>query len=92
MHYTKHTLKNGLRYVLVPRNDTQAFTLLVLFKVGSRYETKGLYGAAHYIEHLMFKGTKKQNGSRFLMQTIMISEIQPSVSHLPLYLILYSIQ
>lgn len=60
MQYQKYTLKNGLRYVLVPKDDTQAFTLLVFFKVGSRYEAKGLYGAAHYIEHLLFKGTKKR--------------------------------
>ncbi len=70
MHYTKHTLKNGLRYVLVPRDDTQAFTLLVLFRVGSRYETKGLYGAAHYIEHLMFKGTKKRPTSQHISKEL----------------------
>lgn len=70
MHYTKHTLKNGFRYVLVPRSDTQAFTLLVLFKVGSRYETKGLYGAAHYIEHLMFKGTKKRPTSQHISKEL----------------------
>ncbi len=60
MKYHLHTLPNGLRYILAPKNDTQAFTLLALYKVGSRYEKKGLYGAAHYIEHLMFKGTEKR--------------------------------
>ncbi|MDP1756641.1 MAG: pitrilysin family protein [Pseudohongiella sp.] len=40
--------------------DTQTFTILVLFKVGSRYETENVNGISHYIEHLMFKGTKKR--------------------------------
>jgi len=55
--FKKVTLKNGLRVVLVPHRDTAAATLLVLHEVGSRYESLKLAGAAHYIEHMMFKGT-----------------------------------
>lgn len=35
-------------------------TLLVLTKVGSRYESAKINGAAHFVEHLMFKGTAKR--------------------------------
>ncbi len=35
-------------------------TLLVLTKVGSRYESAKINGAAHFVEHLMFKGTQKR--------------------------------
>lgn len=35
-------------------------TIMVLTRVGSRYETKEINGASHFIEHLMFKGTKKR--------------------------------
>jgi len=38
-------------------------TLLVLCRVGSRYETKELNGASHFIEHLMFKGTTRRPDS-----------------------------
>lgn len=55
-----HTLKNGARVHLVPLNGTQAATLLVLFKVGSRNEPLKVWGGSHFIEHLMFKGTKKR--------------------------------
>jgi predicted Zn-dependent peptidase len=55
-----HTLKNGARVHLVPLGGTQAATLLVLFKIGSRNEPLKVWGGSHFIEHLMFKGTKKR--------------------------------
>ncbi len=54
------TLANGLRVVTVPLQDTQAVTVFVFAKVGSRYETKSINGISHFIEHLMFKGTTKR--------------------------------
>src|SRR3989339_2263725 len=54
-----HILKNGTRVYLVPQEGTEAATLLVLFKVGSRNELLPVWGGSHFVEHLMFKGTKK---------------------------------
>jgi len=45
-------------------------TLLALVKVGSRYEAEPLNGAAHFIEHLMFKGTKKRPSSQIISQEL----------------------
>ncbi len=53
-------LSNGMRVHLMPYSGTQAATVLVLVKVGSRYEHPEINGASHYIEHLMFKGTKRR--------------------------------
>ena len=53
-------LNNGLRVHLLPYSGTQAVTVLVLIKVGSRYEYPAINGASHFIEHLMFKGTKRR--------------------------------
>lgn len=58
--YTKETLSNGLRLITVPREDTQSVTVLVLVGVGSRHEKRGINGAAHFVEHMMFKGTRKR--------------------------------
>ena len=58
--HQKFKLKNGIRVHLVPFNGTEAATALVLVKVGSRHESEQLNGASHFIEHLMFKGTKKR--------------------------------
>ncbi|NQV12640.1 insulinase family protein, partial [Candidatus Uhrbacteria bacterium] len=52
-------LKNGIRAFLAPVEGTAATTVLVMTKVGSRYETTELNGASHFIEHMMFKGTNK---------------------------------
>ena len=58
--FQKTTLKNGLRLITANIEGTEAITALVLFKVGSRYETKSENGISHFIEHMMFKGTKKR--------------------------------
>jgi predicted Zn-dependent peptidase len=58
--FTKHQLKNGTRVILAPFQGTEAATLLVMFKVGSRNEDLKVWGGSHFIEHLMFKGTKKR--------------------------------
>ncbi len=58
--FTTHKLKNGARVVLAPFAGTEAATVLVMFKVGSRNEDLKVWGGSHFIEHLMFKGTKKR--------------------------------
>lgn len=56
----RFALKNKLEVLCVPHAMTQTVTIMVYVKVGSRYETKALNGASHFIEHLMFKGTKRR--------------------------------
>lgn len=63
-------LKNGMRVRLVPFEGTQATTVLVLTKVGSRYEPDNLWGASHFIEHLMFKGTEKRPNTVDISRTL----------------------
>ncbi len=58
--YKLYKLKNGLRVLLAPMTETKAVTVLALTKVGSRYETSDINGVSHFVEHLMFKGTKKR--------------------------------
>lgn len=54
-------LKNGFPVILIPLKESKSMTLLVLYRVGSRYEDLKInHGASHFIEHLMFKGTKKR--------------------------------
>ncbi len=58
--FKKKILKNGVRLITAPIAGTEAATVLVLYKVGSRYETKEVNGISHFIEHMMFKGTTKR--------------------------------
>lgn len=63
-------LKNGMRYHLVPFDGTEAATVLVLVKVGSRNEPDEVWGGSHYIEHLMFKGTEKRPNTIDISKTL----------------------
>ncbi len=65
-----HKLKNGLPVVLVPQKGAGSMTLLVLCKVGSRYETREINGSSHFIEHLMFKGTKRRPTTEVLSREL----------------------
>lgn len=56
----KHSLKNGLRIITVPLRDATSVTVLALFATGSKYEEKEINGLSHFLEHMMFKGTKKR--------------------------------
>lgn len=58
--YEQYKLSNGAEVLLVPLKDAQSVTTLIMYPVGSRYESQKLNGVSHYIEHLMFKGTKKR--------------------------------
>jgi predicted Zn-dependent peptidase len=59
MHHISK-LKNGTTVIRVPVKGTKAVTVLAMFPVGSRYEDREISGASHFVEHLMFKGTKKR--------------------------------
>lgn len=58
--FERYHLKNKAEVCLVPLKDAQSVTVLIMYPVGSRYESSSLNGVSHYIEHLMFKGTKKR--------------------------------
>jgi zinc protease len=59
------TLDNGLEVVVIPDHRTPVVTHMVWYKVGSADETAGKSGLAHFLEHLMFKGTKKNPLGRY---------------------------
>jgi zinc protease len=59
------TLANGLQVVVVPDRRTPVVTHMIWYRVGSADETPGKSGLAHFLEHLMFKGTAKHPGGQF---------------------------
>ncbi len=58
--FSKSVLPNGLRYILAPMPQVKSATVLVMVEAGSRYEDKTNNGVSHFLEHMMFKGTKKR--------------------------------
>ncbi len=62
--YKKVVLDNGVRVVLERMSSLKSVALGVWATVGSRYEEKGEAGLSHFIEHMMFKGTRKRTASQ----------------------------
>jgi zinc protease len=53
------TLANGLQVVVVENHRAATATEMVWYKVGSADEPRGKTGIAHFLEHLMYRGTKE---------------------------------
>src|SRR5882724_9790818 len=64
------TLPNGLQVLVIQDHRTPVVTQMVWYKVGSADETPGKSGLAHFLEHLMFKGTAKHPVGEF-SQTVL---------------------
>lgn len=64
--YPEHyTLANGVQLVLIKNKLSTAVGHMVWYKVGAVDEVAGKTGIAHYLEHMMFKGTKKIPAGKF---------------------------
>jgi predicted Zn-dependent peptidase len=66
MKISKHRLANQVQVLFVQDLDCPSVTVLAMFKVGSRVESKEKGGTAHLIEHMLFKGTKKRPSTKEL--------------------------
>ena len=49
---------NGAKFIFSPFKNTQTASLGIFIKNGARFEGKKIKGAAHFLEHLIFKGSK----------------------------------
>ncbi|MEM9223892.1 MAG: pitrilysin family protein [Pseudomonadota bacterium] len=59
------TLDNGLEVVVIPDRRAPIVTHMLWYRAGSADEPPGKSGIAHYLEHLMFKGTEENPGNTF---------------------------
>jgi predicted Zn-dependent peptidase len=65
MDHQVFTLQNGIRILFKPAKSAIAHCCLII-NAGSRDEETGAPGLAHFIEHLLFKGTVKRNTNQIL--------------------------
>jgi predicted Zn-dependent peptidase len=54
---------NNSGLIYIPRTYLPISTFLVIYRVGSRDESKKEHGLSHFLEHMFFKGTSKRNKS-----------------------------
>ncbi|MEG1522344.1 MAG: pitrilysin family protein [Bacteroidales bacterium] len=65
MHYQHATLPNGLRVIHMPITGPVSYCGFAI-NVGSRDEIAGQEGMAHFVEHMIFKGTEKRRSWHIL--------------------------
>jgi len=65
MTYNIHTLSNGLRIIHAPNQSAVAYCGFAV-DAGTRDEADHEQGMAHFVEHLLFKGTKKRHAWHIL--------------------------
>lgn len=56
----RHTLPNGVRIIAEPIPHVRSIAFGFWIGTGSRNETEEVNGISHFLEHMMFKGTKKR--------------------------------
>ena len=62
---THFVLDNGIEVAVIPDRRAPVVTHMIWYRVGSADEEPGKSGIAHFLEHLMFKGTEKNPAGRF---------------------------
>ena len=60
---------NGLTILTDKMPDVRSITLGFFFRVGSRHEPNELNGISHFIEHAVFKGTKRRTALEIAIET-----------------------
>ncbi|MFL5625515.1 MAG: M16 family metallopeptidase [Ktedonobacteraceae bacterium] len=70
MNYERTTLDNGLRLLTVHMPGMRSASVAFFFTTGSRYEPSELAGVSHFIEHMLFKGTRRYPSARLISEAI----------------------
>ncbi len=68
--YERSILDNGLTVLSSSMSHTRSVSMAIFVGAGSRYETDEMAGASHFLEHILFKGTKRWPSARELSETI----------------------
>lgn len=63
-------LENRLRVVVTPVSHAQSASVCIFVGTGSRHEEQRVNGISHYVEHMLFKGTKKRPHAAILAEAI----------------------
>ena len=70
-----YTLENGLKVYLSKNTDEPKIETLIAVKAGSTYDPKTQTGLAHYLEHMLFKGTSKIGTADWEKEKVLLQQI-----------------
>ncbi len=76
LHSRMYMLDNGLKVFLTDYKDEPRIQTYIAVRAGSKYDPSTKTGLAHYLEHLMFKGTKKIGTSNWEKEGPLLDSIK----------------
>jgi predicted Zn-dependent peptidase len=68
--YEATTLENGLRILTAPMPHTRSVSVSFYVGAGSRYETAPVAGLSHFVEHMLFKGSRKRPTAKDISEAV----------------------
>ncbi|MFN8578646.1 MAG: insulinase family protein [Candidatus Sericytochromatia bacterium] len=74
-NYDYFTLDNGLKVYLTRNTETPRFRAEIAVDSGSKQDPQDATGIAHYLEHMLFKGTENMGTSDFAKEKVLLDEI-----------------
>jgi len=69
-------LKNGITLIMMNRGYSPIVSLHIAFKVGSADESYNTQGAAHILEHMLFKGTDRLGTNNYEKEKVLLDKIE----------------
>ncbi|NQT35670.1 insulinase family protein [bacterium] len=69
-------LDNGLRIVVVERHTAPVFFTLISFRVGASHESPDHSGLSHFLEHMLFKGSKNVGTKDYASEVPIMDELE----------------
>ncbi|WP_298270308.1 pitrilysin family protein [Geobacter sp.] len=72
----EHTLKNGMKLLMVERHTSPTVAAWIRFRVGSVDERSDERGVAHLLEHMLFKGTKTLGTTNYAAEKPVLDRIE----------------
>src|SRR5512133_1749420 len=72
----EHTMKNGMKLLLVERHASPTVAAWIRFKVGSVDERSDERGLAHLLEHMLFKGTTTLGTTNYAAEKVLLDKIE----------------
>lgn len=71
----EYTLSNGMKVFISPNTDAPRVQTMIAVKAGSKYDPAQTTGLAHYLEHMMFKGTSHYGSLNWEKEKAVLAQI-----------------
>ncbi|HEY6007479.1 MAG TPA: pitrilysin family protein [Geobacteraceae bacterium] len=78
----EHTMKNGMKLLIVERHSSPTVSAWIRFRVGSVDERSDERGLAHLLEHMLFKGTKTLGTKDYVAEKPLLDRIETTAQAL----------